>query len=50
VQATSTISQQLAKAFSKNSEKPIFCNLVPESLHNFKDVVNKESFNTLLEQ
>jgi hypothetical protein len=50
VWATSTISQQLAKAFSKNSKQPTFRDLVPKSLHNFKDVFNKESFDTLPEQ
>jgi hypothetical protein len=40
----------LAEAFLKNSEKPTFRDLVLKSLHNFKDVFNKESFNTLLEQ
>jgi hypothetical protein len=49
VWATSTISQRLAKAFSKNSERPTFRDLVPESLHNFKDIFNKESFDTLPE-
>jgi hypothetical protein len=49
VQATSTIFQQLAEAFSKNSKKPTFQDLVPESLHNFEDVINKESFDTLPE-
>jgi hypothetical protein len=50
VWATSTISQQLAEAFSKNSKKPTFRDLVPESLHDFEDSFNKESFDTLLEQ
>jgi hypothetical protein len=50
VQATSTISQWLAEAFSKNCQQPTFCGLVPESLHDFKDVFNKASFDTLLEQ
>jgi hypothetical protein len=49
VWATSTISQRLAEAFSKNSQQPTFHNLVPKSLHNFEDVFNKESFDTLLE-
>src|ERR1700726_2946381 len=50
VQATSTVSQRLAEAFSKNSEKPTFRDLVPESLHNFEDVFNKESFDSLPER
>jgi hypothetical protein len=43
VWATSTISQWLSEAFSKNSEKQMFHDLVPKSLHNFEDVFNKES-------
>jgi hypothetical protein len=50
VRATSTISQRLAEAFSANSEKKSFKDLVPESLHEFEDVFSKESFDSLPER
>lgn len=50
VRATSTVSQRLAEAFAKNSDKPTFRDLVPESLHDFEDVFNKESFDSLPER
>jgi hypothetical protein len=42
--------QHLAEAFMKNSGKKSFCNVVPESLHDFSDVFSKESFDTLPER
>jgi hypothetical protein len=50
IQATKTISQHLAAAFSKNSNTASFCDTVPESLHDFEDIFNKESFDNLPEQ
>jgi hypothetical protein len=44
------VSQHLAEAFVKNADKKSFCNVVPESLHNFREVFMKESFDTLLER
>ena len=45
--ATSTVSQCLAEAFAKNSDTPTFRDSVPTSLHDFEDVFNKESFDSL---
>jgi hypothetical protein len=46
----STILQWLAEAFTKNSGQTSFQDSMPESLHDFKDVFNKESFDSLPDQ
>jgi hypothetical protein len=48
--ATSTISQCLVEAFMKNSGEKSFCDVVPESHHDFGDIFLKESFDTLPER
>jgi hypothetical protein len=50
VRATTSVSTQLAEAHAWNSNKMSFRDLVPEMLHEFKDVFSKESFDTLLER
>jgi hypothetical protein len=50
IQATSTVLQHLAEAFTKNSGKKSFRNVIPELLHDFSDIFLKESFDTLLER
>jgi hypothetical protein len=50
IRATATVSQRLAEAFSKNSETISFRDTVPESLHDFEDIFNKESFDSLPER
>jgi len=45
--ASSTVSQRLAKVFTKNSGQASFRDSVPESLHDFEDVFSKESFDSL---
>jgi hypothetical protein len=50
IRATSTVSQRLAEAFTKNSGEKSFRDVVPESLHDFSDVFSKESFDTLLDR
>jgi hypothetical protein len=50
IRATSTVSQRLAEAFSRNTQQTSFHDTVPESLHTFEDVFNKDSFDTLPEQ
>jgi len=47
MRASSTVSQRLAEAFMKNSGQASFQDSVPESLHDFKDVFSKESFDSL---
>jgi len=47
VRASSTVSQRLAEAFTKNSGQVSFRDSVPESLHDFEDVFSKESFDSL---
>jgi len=47
---SSTVLQQLAEAFTKNSRQTSFWDSVPESLHNLKVVLNKESFDSLPDQ
>ena len=48
--ALNTVSQWLAKAFTRNSGQTSFQNSMPESLHNFKNIFNKESFDSLPNQ
>jgi Reverse transcriptase (RNA-dependent DNA polymerase) len=48
--ATSTVSQRLAEAFAQNSKERSFCDTVPESLLDFEDIFNKESFDSLPER
>jgi transposase InsO family protein len=50
IQASSTVSQHLSEAFTKNSNIKSFRDLVPESLHDFEDVFSKESFDALPER
>jgi hypothetical protein len=47
VRASSTVSQRLAKMFTRNSGQASFQDSVPESLHDFEDVFSKESFDSL---
>jgi hypothetical protein len=47
VRASSTVSQRLAEAFTKNSGQASFRDSMPESLHDFEDVFSKESFDSL---
>jgi hypothetical protein len=47
---SSTVSQQLAEAFTKNSGQASFRDSVPESLHDFEDVFSKKSFDSLPDQ
>jgi hypothetical protein len=44
---SSTVSQRLAKAFTKNSGQASFQDSMPESLHDFEDIFSKESFDSL---
>ena len=48
--ASSTISTRLAEASAKNSKTPSFHNNVPDHLHDFADVFDKASFDSLPEQ
>jgi hypothetical protein len=48
IRASGNISQQLAEAALKNSQKKDFHDAVLNYLHNFEDVFAEESFNTLL--
>jgi hypothetical protein len=48
IHASRNISQWLAEAALKNSQKKDFCDAVPNYLHNFEDVFTEESFNALL--
>jgi hypothetical protein len=50
IRATETVSQRLAQAFAKNSDSTSFRDSVPESLYDFEDVFNKESFDSLPER
>ena len=50
IRATSTVSQRLAEAFAKNADVKSFCDVVPESLHEFGEVFAKESFDSLPER
>ena len=45
--ASSTVSQWLAETFTRNSRQASFRDSMLESLHNFKDVFSKESFDSL---
>jgi RNase H-like domain found in reverse transcriptase/Reverse transcriptase (RNA-dependent DNA polymerase)/Integrase zinc binding domain/Chromo (CHRromatin Organisation MOdifier) domain len=47
IRATGTVSQRLAEAFSRNSGETSFRDSVPASLHDFEDIFNKESFDSL---
>jgi hypothetical protein len=47
---SNTVSQRLAKAFTRNSGQTSFQNSMPESLHNFEDIFNKKSFDSLPNQ
>ena len=48
--ALSTVLQQLAQAFTRNSRQASFQDSMPESLHDFKDIFSKESFDSLPDQ
>ena len=48
LRATSTVSQRLAEAYAKNSA--IGKEAIPEWAHEFEDVFNRESFDSLLER
>jgi len=50
IRAMATVSQRLAEAFNKNSTTASFRDTVPESLHDFEDIFNKESFDSLPER
>jgi hypothetical protein len=50
VHASSTVSQWLAEAFTRNSGQTSFQDSVPESLHDFEDVFSKEFFDSLPNQ
>jgi hypothetical protein len=50
VRATETISQRLAAGFARNSKTPTLDDLLPDHLHDFKDVFSKESFDELPER
>jgi hypothetical protein len=50
VHASSTVSQWLAKAFTRNSRQASFRYSVSESLHDFEDVFSKEPFDSLPDQ
>jgi len=45
--ASSTVLRRLAEAFTRNSGQVSFRDSMPESLHDFKDVFSKESFDSL---
>src|SRR6266567_2784192 len=49
IRASSTISQQLAEAFKRNSEPPDHDKHIPPHLRDFHSVFSKESFDNLLE-
>ena len=48
--ASSTISTRLAEASAKNSKTPSFRDNVPDHLHDFADVFDKASFDSLPER
>ena len=47
INATSTISQQLAQQLAESSPKKSFEDLVPQSYQDFRDIFSKESFDQL---
>ena len=47
LRASSTISTRLTEASIKNSKTPSFRDNVPDHLHNFADVFDKASFDSL---
>ena len=50
LRASLTISTRLAEASTKNSKTPSFRDNVPDRLHDFADVFDKASFDSLPEQ
>jgi len=47
INATLTISQQLAQQLAESAPKKSFKDLVPKSYQDFKDIFSKESFDQL---